>query len=706
MGTRLIRKIKIYMQNEKNQKNIIVCVIVLLSFGIVFSGLLPKKYKLNLGDISQYDITAPREVKNVIKTKENQELAYQNEPLDVKEDATTSIEVISSIDNFLTTIKNERSLAKPNIERVIEKLVNNNVMLTGEVDVKFLLSGIDNDKFNSFEQFLKSLFRDTMKEDITVENLDEVVIKAQMKIQELDMPMELKSIGSLIIKKVVKPNRIINEEETQRKKESAYNDPKNIEIIDKGQRIISVGDIVTKDKLQVLEDLNMLETYDKIDFELVLGVFTLIVLLTVIVVVYVNYRKNVLTKTSELIMVSLIVVIELVMARIIGVYQIFMVPIFFAGAIIAILSDLGLAVLINVILSIAISIMHRGNLEYMYMAIISGTAMCFFGYKSQQRSKLTTAGIYVSLLNVVVVAAVSMINKRCVSDFAVDCMLAFLNGIISVILTIGILPFLETAFNIITPMRLLELSNPNQPLLKRLLLEAPGTYHHSLMVGNLAEAATETIGGNALLARVGAYYHDIGKLKRPNFFMENQSGDNPHDRMTPSLSALVIMSHAYDGVALAKKYKLPVVIMDLIQQHHGTTKLVYFYHKAKSQGDGNVLEENFRYQGPKPGSKEAAVVMLADSVEAAVRSLSIKTEFKIERCIRDIIKSKLEDGQFDLCNLTLKDMDAIAKSFMKVLSGCFHEREEYPRNIDDKLTLCAGNIRSIGEGEVLNENLN
>ena len=233
MGTRLIHKIRIYMQEEKKQKNIIVFMTVMLVFGIVFNGLLPKKYKLNLGDISQYDITAPREVKNIIKTKENQELAYQNESLDVKEDAATSIEVISNIDSFLTIIRNERGLPRPQFERVVNKLASSDTMLTGEVDVRFLLSGIDNDKFNDFEHFLKSLVRDTMKEDITVENLNEIIIKAQMKMQELDMPMELKNIGSLIIKNIIKPNRIINEEETQRKRESAYNDPKNIEMVDR-----------------------------------------------------------------------------------------------------------------------------------------------------------------------------------------------------------------------------------------------------------------------------------------------------------------------------------------------------------------------------------------------------------------------------------------------------------------------------------------
>jgi putative nucleotidyltransferase with HDIG domain len=199
------------------------------------------------------------------------------------------------------------------------------------------------------------------------------------------------------------------------------------------------------------------------------------------------------------------------------------------------------------------------------------------------------------------------------------------------------------------------------------------------MVGNLAEVATEDLGGNALLARAGAYFHDVGKLKRPDLFKENQFSENPHDRMTPNLSAVVITSHTNDGIEIATKYKIPLVIKDIIKQHHGTTLVAYFYHKALKSNDGaEIKQENYRYEGPNPQTKEAAVVMLADSVEAAVRSMTEKTEAKIEVLIKKIIKDKLDDGQLDKCQLTLADLDTIANSFMRVLSGYFHAREQYP----------------------------
>jgi putative nucleotidyltransferase with HDIG domain len=254
-------------------------------------------------------------------------------------------------------------------------------------------------------------------------------------------------------------------------------------------------------------------------------------------------------------------------------------------------------------------------------------------------------------------------------------------GVFASVLALGTLPIWEYLFGIITPIRLIELSNPNQPLLKRLLMEAPGTYHHSIIVANLAESAAEAVGANGILARVGAYYHDIGKLSRPYYFRENQlSSDNPHDRLDPALSASIIISHARDGVKLAQKYKVPKILQDFMLQHHGTTPVIYFYHKSKNNSDNpnDVKLDDFRYAGPKPQSPETAIVMLADTVEAAVRSLPEPTSEKIDELIRRLIKEKLEDGQLDECRLTLKDLDSIATAFKNVICGIFHERVEYP----------------------------
>ena len=226
-------------------------------------------------------------------------------------------------------------------------------------------------------------------------------------------------------------------------------------------------------------------------------------------------------------------------------------------------------------------------------------------------------------------------------------------------------------------MKLIELSNPNHPLLKKILTEAPGTYHHSIMVANLADRACEAVGANGLLARVASYYHDIGKTKRPHFFIENQMNmENPHERLDPETSRDIILAHTKDGAEILRQHNMPREIIDVALQHHGTSLLKYFYHKAKENGD--VTESDFRYPGPKPKSKEIAIISIADSVEAAVRSMQDPTKEKIEKLVHNIIKDKLNDGQFSECDLTFKELSIIEKTLCETLYGIFHNRIEYP----------------------------
>jgi putative nucleotidyltransferase with HDIG domain len=253
------------------------------------------------------------------------------------------------------------------------------------------------------------------------------------------------------------------------------------------------------------------------------------------------------------------------------------------------------------------------------------------------------------------------------------------SALLSSVLCLGTLPVWESFFDVLTTTKLLELAAPSQPLLKRMMLEAPGTYHHSILVANLAESAVEEIGGNPFLARIGAYYHDVGKLKRPYFYTENQMGvENPHDKLSPQASSKAITLHPRDGLQMAQKYNLPKQIQDLITQHHGTTAVQYFYHKAMKQDGEDTNINMFRYPGPKPRSKEAAVIMLADTVEAAVRSMpSHKTE-EIEQKVRSLIKARIDDDQLSEAPITFSDINAIVRAFMKVFNGMYHERIEYP----------------------------
>ena len=309
-----------------------------------------------------------------------------------------------------------------------------------------------------------------------------------------------------------------------------------------------------------------------------------------------------------------------------------------------------------------------------------------------RRFDLIKTGFHISLAGLVIVLSIYLIEK-CLIDVSnimilQNCVFIFLNGILSSIIALGLFPIFESWFKIITPYGLAELADHNQPLLKRLQFEAPGTYHHSLMVSNLCEAAAEAIGANPILARVGAFYHDIGKLKRPLFFVENQSYfgiENPHQKLNPRLSKMVITAHPKDGVELAKEYGLPPVIHNFILQHHGEGLASYFYNQAvQEEGLENVKEEQFRYTGPKPNTKETAILMIADAVESAVRSLKNPTPEEIEKIIDKIIVERLNDTQLADSPLTLHDLKVIAATFSRILRGMQHNRIKYQENLAEE----------------------
>jgi putative nucleotidyltransferase with HDIG domain len=324
-------------------------------------------------------------------------------------------------------------------------------------------------------------------------------------------------------------------------------------------------------------------------------------------------------------------------------------------------------------------------LKDLYLAILmflGSLTGAFFVYNIRQRYKIIQAGILVSIIMVLSMAVISY--RRLIgimSVYSPHTIPVVVNGILSAFIVAGALPIFEFLFKVVTNISLLELSDFNHPLLKRLVLEAPGTYHHSLLVGNLSEVAAEAINANALLARVGAYYHDIGKLEKPEYFSENQDRSlSRHELLKASMSKLVIVNHVKDGLALANKHKLNSAIVEFIEQHHGTSLVFYFYRRAleETKNKEDVKEEVYRYGGPKPQTKETAIVLLADSVEAACRALDDPSAQRIEEVVHTVVNNKFIDGQLDDCDLTLRDLDKIAKTFVRILSAIYHSRVEYP----------------------------
>lgn len=350
-----------------------------------------------------------------------------------------------------------------------------------------------------------------------------------------------------------------------------------------------------------------------------------------------------------------------------------------AFAIIArIFTNFQISLVLSIVFTISNYIIVSDNMLVLCINLFSSIIAIFSLYKIQQRADLTKAGFIVGIFNVIMIPIFSiLLNKSIIlSDIA----WGFGTGIISAILAIGSLPYLENIFGLVTSFKLFELSNPNNPLLKELMMKAPGTYQHSLVVGNLAEAATEAVGGDPLLARVGALYHDIGKMIRPHFFIENQQGmENQHSKISPRLSSSVITAHVKEGIEMARDHKLPDIIIDFIPMHHGTSLVSYFYHQAKqTEKPEDVLEEHFRYPGPKPRTKETAILMLADATEAAVRSAAKPSIEQIQKIINKIIKSRIDDGQLSEAPLTLIDLDRISTEFLRILQSLYHKRIEYP----------------------------
>ena len=320
-------------------------------------------------------------------------------------------------------------------------------------------------------------------------------------------------------------------------------------------------------------------------------------------------------------------------------------------------------------------------LQILVSSLVAGAVIVIMFKKFTQRATLMVAGLLSGLAVGAVFVIYALINYEGWMDMLLFAGLGISSGLIASVLSIGTLPMWESVFRMLTPMKLLEIANPNQPLLKKLLNEAPGTYHHCIMVGNMAERAAEAIGANSLLVRAGAYYHDIGKLKRPYFFVENQQGrNNPHDNIKPDLSTKIITSHLSDGIDMVKKANLPQVIVDMVSEHHGNSAVMYFYQKTKNQSPNpeEVDIIDFRYKGRPPVSKESTILMLADSVEAAVRSLESPSAQSVRDMIDKIVKSRLDDGQLSDCDLTMREIKKIGDSFMTALVGLYHERVEYP----------------------------
>ena len=561
--------------------------------------------------------------------------------------------------------------------------------------LNFLLKVDENSLYEAFDKAsltLANILRAGIREqDYENNNIEKIINKNMIA----NVSKRQVAVINAVLEQVIVPNLVVDEQATEVERKNAQNSVKPYEVtFQKGEAIVNPGDIVTALKRDALRQAGY-NVYE-LNWQGLVAIYILVFIGTFLFLAYMKYFEKEFLEPRYLSILAFLSFIITMIAVLLPIgASPYVIPISAFLILSAIFTKPRIAFISSAILISIMTIGFQYNVQllvsYILLSLISVIAISQIRYA--ERVDLIKTGFYIAVSGVVILLSIYILEK-CLIDvsgymIARNCAYIFINSIISAILASGSLPLFEKAFKIITPYGMAELGDHNQKLLKRLQMEAPGTCHHSLMVSSLCEAAAESIGADPILARVGALYHDIGKLERPMFFVENQSYfliENPHNRFAPRISKMIITAHPKDGIKYAKEYGLPPVIQNFILQHHGEGLASYFYNQAvKEEGMENVKEEQFRYPGPKPNMKETAILMIADAVESAVRSLKNPTTEEIDAMINKIIVERLNDGQLSDSPLTLKDLTIIASTFSRILRGMQHNRIKYQQNLPEEI---------------------
>lgn len=673
-----IKNILSFFQDYK--KNIVYILTFIILYGTLATALITKKYDLKEGDIPNMDIKAQREIIDESATKTRKEdakraVSKQYSKKEIEKQNEDSVKAFfSKVEEVIISTGTSEEKLKALLEFNTFKLSNE------ELTTLITLSGESaNEVENILLKAIKKAYESPIEED-KKDDLEEARKRAIESIESSKENSDIRNISNKILLILIQPNFFYDKEKTDEAINEALKKVAPV-VFKKNQIIVKEGEPVTAHQMELLGELGLLNN-SKFNSYIYVALAVL-----VMIVMYLQYGylrkhyKNIYDDLSKLIMISLINIMSVVFARVFSAISPYLIPLACTPILLTLLLNykVSLALCSMNIILIAGAVGFNPNI--IILSVISVILGATSLRKVQQRNDILYSTIAIAILNGMICLCIAVLVTNNYEEILLDSIFTIGGALLSGVLAIGLLPFFESTFDIVTTVKLLELSNPNHPLQKKLLMEAPGTYHHSILVANLAELATEEVGGNPLLARIGAYYHDIGKTKRPYFFRENQiRKENPHDKISPSLSTLIIISHVKDGLSLAKEYNVPKVIQNFIATHHGDTLVKYFYLTVKNNSSNpeSVKEEDFRYPGPKPETKEQGILMLADSVEAAVRSINDPTKEKIEEMVNNIVKDKLYSEQLDRCDLTLKDIDKIKKCFLKALNGIYHERIEYP----------------------------
>lgn len=661
---------------------VLLFVVLHMSYSVT---LFDYPYDYNVGDIVSEDIVLEQDYFDEVATRElKDKVQYEVEEifaLDLKVYAQAK-ESIAEFYKKAYEIRSEYLEEEAIKDRVFAYLLRGSFDLNEE-ELK-LLGSMDDVDLRLTESYIYDILKTILKSDVNDENIIE---KKQEAFAYFDRIEQMDESIKPVIKKIVDYHIIANSHLDEEATKQAVSDAqKNVEdvVILAGTLLIEAGQPLDQRTYDILNQLglNDLHTFEQNIPLLSMDAVVILLLATMYVVVlfYVNKQE----KSIKFIYLDFTVVI-LVYLLAFGLrsISIYLIPLALVSMLISIIDNDGSGVVFGIFTTLLFGTIFSLPATLIALTLVGCMLSAILVRQVHQRGKIFLAGVMVSLINGLMISGYLLIVQP--NQFVFEYVwMGLLSGVLCSMITIGTLPVWETVFRVLTPLKLLELSNPNHPLMKKLLLEAPGTYHHSILVANLSEAAVHDIGGNGILARVGAYFHDIGKLEKPYFFVENQFDNNPHDQLVPMVSAKIIREHVTKGIALGKQYKLHKEVLSFIEEHHGTTMIKYFYHKASENQDNvDIDPSTYTYEGPIPQSKETAVVMLADSVEAAVRSMK---QGDIKGLISKIIDDKIKSHQLDESGLTYGDVEVIKSSFYSNLSSAFHERIEYPEAIQTPAT--------------------
>ena len=675
---------------SKWRRRLLVVFVLLMTAGVGFilasDVLLTRRLTAERGQAASTDIAAPHRIEFLseilTETERKRALADVNpvyDPLD-RQVGRAQVDLVLQIMSFIDSVRADpyaspeyRRFCLENIEHVdlSPQIISSTLQLaedqwkTVQTESRAVLSRIMQDEIKSGQE-------DTARRDIRA-------------MVALDLNEPQTAIVDVVASGLVKANRVYNPEATELARQDALAGVEpQMRVLEENQIIVRSGEIVTDLDIEALDALGLLTS--EIDWVTISGVFLLAFLLAVVPCVYIwHYDTSLLDSPHHLLLLLLLILVFTLFAKwglsLSSPSQPYMVPLATLGVLVTVLFGVRLGLVTHALSCLIIAYMTGGHLGLLAYELSGGLVGLFALRQVKRINSFVWAGAYVMLVNAVTVIVFALLGDEVNTLLAGELVLAgMINGALSAVLALGGYYLLGMVFNITTTLQLLDLARATHPAMQELLLKAPGTYHHSFMVANMSEQAAEAIGAHALLARVGAIYHDIGKTIRPYFFTENQmEGANPHDLMDPGTSAQIIRSHTRDGLELAQRYRLPKVIRAFITEHHGTSKIGYFYHKAVQEyGEDEVDAADYIHLGPTPQTKETSIVMLADSCEAAVRSVRQHDVKELESLIQKIVAGKLSSGQLNNAPLTLREIDTIASSFVDTLQGAFHPRIRYP----------------------------